>query len=316
MFGKKNSGTTVAVVDVGSGSVAAALVRTRPGEAPRLFAQTRIALPLLHTRDTQTLSRETEKALERALAHVSEVASRVRAHDTLGSHGDIARVDGFFSVPWAALSPGGVAEVLPHMADTVGSITRSLLGERPLSFNAFGSAALHGSMALFPDETPAIVCIVGGETTELLVLDAGRLAARATLPLGLHTLVRTLMSHGGMSSAEAFSYIALAAVPRTAAVEPVEYARAHFVEEFMSVARRLIKAAPIQSVLVLAPQPAEEWFARTLGDAQALAEAFPQGGTVRALKPSYVRPYLAGHGARLDLPLMLEALFVDKNFTR
>ncbi len=46
LFGKKkHAGKTVAIADIENGSVAAALVRLIPGEAPRLFAEKRVSLP-------------------------------------------------------------------------------------------------------------------------------------------------------------------------------------------------------------------------------------------------------------------------------
>ncbi|HVV15482.1 MAG TPA: hypothetical protein VHD55_03740 [Candidatus Paceibacterota bacterium] len=316
MFGKKKrAGKTVAIADIENGSVAAALVRLAPGEAPRLFAEKRVLLPLSRTHNPALLARQTEKALEEALAHISEVSSRMRLHETLGTEGEVAHIAGFFSVPWASIELAGTPTFMPHMRDTLRSAARATLGEQKLSLHPYGAAALHGALSFFPDEGPALICIVSGEATELLLVADNSLKARATLPLGLHTLLRTLISHGGMSPEEARSYLSLEGRGASGhpAPEPLRHAAAHFAEEFADVAKPLLRVAPAQSVFVLAPQLSETWFARALGDNDSLSELFQDGASVRAVRTGHAQPFMGGHGARPDLPLMLEALFVDKS---
>jgi hypothetical protein len=316
-FGKKSAGKTIAVVDVENGSVGAALVRLSRHEAPRLFAETRILLPLSRTHNVEALMRQTDEALERALIHVSEVASRMRTHETLGQNGEVARIAGFLSIPWAALSLDKTAPDIPqHIKDTFRSAVYATLGEQPMSLHPYGTAALHGISSLFPYEAPILLCVVSGEATELLLLADNTLKARATLPQGFNTLLRTLVAHGGMSPHEARSFVHLGSTAPQALVEPLTHAGEHFAQEFMDVAQEMIKVAPVGSVLVTAPEQAETWFARALGEAQSLEEVFPEGSTVRAVRSEHVQPYMAGHGSKPDLPLMLEALFVDNKFSR
>ncbi len=220
-------------------------------------------------------------------------------------------------MPWATLELAGAPAFAPHMRDMLHSAARATLGEKKVSLYPFGTAAAHGALSFFPDETPALLCIVSGEATELLLLENNSLKARATVPSGLHTLVRTLVSHGGMSQEEARSYLSLegrdAAHP---ASEPSRHAQAHFAEQFADVAAPLLRVAPAQSVFVMAPQSAEAWFARALGESEPLAGLFREGATVRPIRAGHAQPYMGGHGTRPDLPLMLEALFVDKKFAR
>ena len=318
LFGRKNSGgeKTVAIVDIENGSVGAALVRLSSHDAPKLFGETRILLPLVSTQDVRTLAHETEKALHLALAHISEVASRVRTHEVLASTGEVERVAGFFSVPWASMHlAGGGADFMPQMSSALLDASHDILGGRPLTMHPYGAAAAHGATVLFPQEAPTILCIVSGETAELLVIDRSALKARATIPVGLHTLLRTLMSHGGASAAEARSLLALTPARGHAGfAEPLAHAQSHFAREFADVARPLLKTAPIENVLVVAPQGAEEWFARALAQPEhdGLADLFPEGSTVRAMRAGHAQPYLSAHAAKPDLPLMLEALFVDQ----
>jgi hypothetical protein len=98
--------------------------------------------------------------------------------------------------------------------------------------------------------------------------------------------------------------------------EPLETLANHVAKEFTSVARELIVSAPVHSVFVIAQEPAGEWFARALSEHSAVEELFPDGGTVRAMRGSHVSPYISMHAPKPDLPLLLEALFVDARFVR
>jgi hypothetical protein len=96
--------------------------------------------------------------------------------------------------------------------------------------------------------------------------------------------------------------------------EASAHAQTHFAQEFTDVAKQLMRAAPARSVLMLAPASAEPWFARALERAEGLGSVFSEGSTVRAVRASHLQPFFSGHGSKPDLPLMLEALFVDKKF--
>jgi len=319
LFGKrtKDAGQTIAILDIENGSVGAALARLSRGDAPKLFAETRIRTPILATLDTRTMSREIEKASRDALHHVSEVAARIRMHEALSSSGSIDRAAVFFSPPWAAMHlEGGTADYAPHIEGLTQGLIEETLGDKRISMHPFGTAAAHGAVALFPGEAPTLLCIINGEVTELLLLAGGKLVGRATMPLGLHSILRTLTSHAGISAAEARSLISLASHDSDGpAYEPLAAAQAHFASEFASAAEPLVEHTPVQSVLVMAPYPAEEWFARALSQEPRLAELFPEGSTVRAMRAQHAMPFIAAHAPKPDLPIMLEALFVDAKFS-
>ena len=314
---KKDGGTTIALLDIENGSVGAALARLVPDYAPRLFGEIRVTIPLLNTRDTDAMTREIEKAAREALRHVSEVAARIRLHDILAQTGEVERTAAFLSPPWAAMHlVGGTADYAPHMPDLVQGLIQDAFGDKHATLHPFGTAVAHGAVALFPEMTPAMLCIVNGEVTELLVIAENTLVGRATIPMGLHSLLRTLTSHGGLSAAEARSLLALGSrTPHAALQEPISAVQAHFAREFGDVAKALLERAPVQHVFVLAPHAAEEWFARALAQDESLTQAFPEGSTVRALRAQHMMPYLSAHAPKPDLPLMLEALFVDAKFS-
>src|SRR4051812_42791750 len=101
LFGKKTpTDKTVLIVDIENSSVGAALVRLSPGHAPKLFAEKRVALPLLPSVSAGKLLEETDKALREALLQASTVAARMRNHSKLGPVGVIAHVQVFVSPPW------------------------------------------------------------------------------------------------------------------------------------------------------------------------------------------------------------------------
>ncbi len=318
MFGKKNlkQGKTIALVDIESGSVAGALVRIAPHEAPKLFAQTRIEIPLLSTRGSVELSREALLAARKAIEHISEVASRVRGREELAPTGKIAHVATFYAPPWAAMHlAGGTADYLPHMTEHISDLARDILGQHSMSAHPFGTAAAHGALSLFPFERAAMLCLVGGEVSELLLIEDGMVRGRATVPVGLSTILRTAVSHGGFSAREARSLVTLASrAEGEAAHEALEAGGNHFAQQFSEAAAELIPTAPARSVIVIAPTPSEAFFARSLARSAQANALFPEGSVVQALRASHVAPHIAAHALAPDVPLMLEALFVDKKF--
>ncbi len=316
MFGgKKSAGKTVALIDIESGSVGAALARLSRHEAPKLFAETRVSVPVLHTRDTHTLLRAIERATEEALAHMSQVATRLRTHESVRSHGEVAQASVFFSAPWASMHlQGGTADIAEPLRKSTHLTVRSTLGEIPTSFHPLGTAAAHSSLVLYPKLGTLVLCVVHAELSELLVITNGTLVARATVPAGHHTLVRTLMSHTGMNATEARSYISLPQHHATALQEALTSAEDHVVSQIEDALREIAGAVPLGSVVVVAREPVAELVARALTRHERVAELFPEGGMVRATKPAHVMPFIAAHAKNPDLHLMLEALFVDAKF--
>ncbi len=315
LFSKKGSGKTIALVDIESGSVGAALARLSPREAPKLFGEARIRIPLLNTRNAEALAREIERATDEALMHLSTVATRIRNHETLSDQGEIERAAIFFSAPWAAMHlSGGSADFVEPVLNSAHLSLRSTLGEIPTSFHPLGTVAAHGSVVLFPESGAVLLCIVSAEVSELLVVSNNRALGHATVPVGSHALVRTLISHAGMSPAEAYSFIGLPRGSGHAYHEPLIAAEDDFALEIEDAARDLSGLVPLSGIIVVASEPTAEILARALARSSSLAEIFPQGGTVRAARSSHVMPYIAAHAKNPDLHLMLEALFIDAKF--
>jgi hypothetical protein len=315
LFTKKGSGKTLAIVDIESGSVGAALVHLSPQEAPMLFAETRVTLPLMHTRDADALAREVERATEEALLQVSTVATQLRRHDTVSYQGDISRAAVFLAAPWARMHlSGGTADFIEPVRRSTHFTIRATLGEIPTSFHPLGTAAAHGSVLLFPDSGATIICIVGAEVSELILVSEYKVVGRATIPLGSHALLRTLISHSGMSPAEARSFVSLPRSQHDELHEPLRIAGDDFALQIEDAARDLMGLATLSGVLVVAHEPAAELIARALTRNQTLAEIFPDGGVVRAARSSHAMPFIAAHAKNPDLHLMLEALFVDAKF--
>jgi hypothetical protein len=315
LFGKKTSADkTVLIVDIENSSVGAALVRLSPGHAPKLFAEKRVALPMLPSVSAGKLLEETDKALRQALLQASTTAARMRNHPKLAPVGIISHVQVFVSPPWVIahekqgeldwdVEPNAKTKALHAIDDTFGAL--------PITFHAASAAYAHATNVLF-DQTPDLLLFtVGGEVSELTLLHGGVRAAYATVPLGRHFIVRTLQSHAGVSQHEADSLVRLSRHMRTEtpAEEALFAAAAHVSHEFGAAARTLLDDTPVQGILVIAHEPVGEWVAQSLAS-HGLGDAFPAGMVVQALHTHHLAPHLAAHAARPDLVFMTHALFI------
>jgi hypothetical protein len=318
MFGgKKKSGKTIALVDVDSSSVGSALMHLSRHEAPKLFGETRVDVPLLTTRDAHLLARDIERAVHEALLHTSAVAARLRAHEAVASHGEVESAAVFFSPPWASMHlSGGTADFVEPMRRAAHLSVGATLGQIPTSFHPLGTAAAHGSVLIFPNEAPILLCIINQEVTELLIVSPKTLLGRATVPAGSHVLLRTLMTHGGMDREEARSYLRLPRRNDDQYSEPLIAAEDHLSSLIQDAARDLKSSSDFSGIIVIAQEPLPELLARALARHEGLAELFPEGGTVRAIRTQHVMPYIAAHARTPDLSLMLEALFINAKFAR
>ncbi|TSC68943.1 MAG: hypothetical protein G01um101456_406 [Parcubacteria group bacterium Gr01-1014_56] len=316
-FGKRKTKgeKTVALVDIESGSVASALVRLSEHEAPKLFAEIRISIPLFSTRNSDQLAHLITQATEQALEHTSSVASRMRNHGALGSQGEVDRVAIFFSAPWASLHlEGGTADFIKPVEAAAYQTAGSVFGDIPTTFHPLGTAALHGAMILLPSNTPSLLLIVGGEVSELLVRTDRELLGRATIPAGQRTLLRTLISHGGVSPAEAESFLELATREKHPLYEPMRAAEDHLTSLVTEATKDLQGQNELSGIMVVAQEPFSEIVAKALSRREDLAESFLEGGTVRSMKTPHITPYIAAHAHKPDLSLLLEALFIDRKF--
>lgn len=314
LFGKKKKRAeerTVLLLDIENGSAATALLRLSPDAQPKLFGEMRTPTPLPMTRSGAILARDIEKAVERALRNAAEVAARIRQHPDAGALGEVHHAAIFMAPPWGAPN---LAEGKPTFLESMKAHVRKALDrtfghETPASFYTSAGSAAFGTRALMSKD-PCLVCAVTGEVSELLLMDAQGVAAHATIPTGLHSYIRTLRTHGGLSEEEARSAIRL---PHDAAHlrEASRYAGAEFTAHFKDAARDILSGTDIMRVTIVAPEHSSERIARALVLDEGLQELFPNGGEVRTLRASHATPHIAAHAESPDLHLLLGALFVD-----
>lgn len=299
MFGKK-SPDTVLILDIENGSVGSGLVRLSAELAPALFGERRISVPLMDTRSAHSLSRAIEHAASESLLHASEVAARLRHH--AAALAPVGKVVIFMAAPWGTPNlEAGRPDFTQAFAQLSPRI-QSLFGDVPTTMHAHASAAVHGLRAAYPHEEKALLVSVNGEVSELLLLQDGRVVGHATAPVGAGTVLRTLKSHAGQSEHEARSALRL-----NVANEATEAAAAHFSSEIRHAARDLFGGTGQGSVFVLAHEPVVEWFARSLTHRE-LSELYPQGGTVRAMRPGHLNAFVAHSGSQ-DTHLLLNTLY-------
>ncbi|MEI6864258.1 MAG: hypothetical protein WCK46_02765 [Candidatus Adlerbacteria bacterium] len=315
---KKPADKTILVVDIENASVGCALVRVSPGQQPKLFAEVRTALPIFSTLQTDALLREIDKNLRAALLHASTTAARMRGHMQLGTMGVVTEAVVFLAPPWAdsvAHTKGLRWNFEPDVTDMVQTAVEDVFGLLRVTFHALGSAATHTTNKLFEDGSGLLLCTVTGEITELAFLQDGRIQGRATIPTGKQFLIRTLQSHGGLSTAEAHSALSLSQNAgqgsHHAANEPLSAAATQFARHFKDVTLAMNQHKDVRGILVIAAEPVGEWAAQALAGHEPLTDLFAEGTTVRALHTHHLMPYLAAHASKPDLIFMLEALFID-----
>lgn len=317
LFGaKKSKEKTVLIVDIENGSVGCALALLSPGQQPKLFAEVRTALPIFHTFTSTLLTHEIEKALGEALSHTSLVAARMRGHTHLSHMGQVSEALVFFAPPWAALAQGkrGLEWSFdPSLSSNVKKAIEGFFGSMPISLHAFGAAATETTNTLFEQQGDFLLCSMTGEMSELMLVQQGTLAGRATVPLGTNTILRTLQSHSNFSAEEARSALRLANqdhMPEGFSGEPLQAAAAHVGAHMSDITKDILQNTLAQGILIIAPQSVAEWLARTLARELALGDHFTEGASVRALHPHHLLPHVVAHAQNPDTALMLEGLFV------
>ncbi|MEK7109271.1 MAG: hypothetical protein AAB919_02440 [Patescibacteria group bacterium] len=287
----------VLILDIESGSIGAALVRSNE------FIKTwREHLPLRATRDVGLLAAETEKVIQNLLPAISLEA----VHS-----GEVSNISVFMSPPWGKPNlETGRPDFVPHLQDMLRRESGAYF-DLPLNFYTGAGAAAQAMRVISPAEDKYLVCIVTHEMTELLLVYNGAVAGHATIPHGINLPLRTLRTHGGLSDAEARSLLRLGHQGQAAhhLHDTLSSATEHYAQEFKSAARELFDAYAPERVWVISPMG--EYFARALSQSN-LADLFPQGGTVSALRSHHLEPH---HPAAVehDLFLILEALYVRYN---
>lgn len=301
MFGKTKPQETVLLLDIENGSVGSALAHLSAGEAPQLFGEMRAQIPMMDARSAVALARAIEHATSEALLRTSALSAHLRNR---GTAGPVGKVVAFLGAPWGVPNLAtGRPDFSPTLTDALYSRVPALFGNVPVSIHAHASAAVHGLRALYPHEHSALLLTVNGEVSELLRLIDSRVAGHATMPVGLHTVLRTLKAHAGMTPEEAHSALKL-----NLGGEALQAAAAHFAGEFKESARGLLNEEGC-AVFVLAHEPGAQWFARALSHG-SLAELFPQGGVVRALRAGHLAPFVGTQGPP-DAHLCLSALYAN-----
>ena len=316
LFGRRNTdGKTVLVVDVESGSAGSALVRLSPRERPRLFGEHRVPVPILRTLDAAELARRVCDAAREAMIHGSEVAARLRLHPQAASLGKIEKVALFLGAPWGRPNlAAGRPDFASRITGELSWLSRSFFNLLP-SFHTRAGSAVFGLRTL-TGEQQALLSVIGDEMTELLTLKDGLVAGHATIPFGLHTVLRTIQTHSGLSEHEARSALRLVHSEQDRGghmVEPMTAATGYFATEFTKTARNLLTSNESNAVFIIAPEPAGDLFAKALSGpaGKELAELFPDGGAVRRIRALHVAPYFVAHAHNPDLHLMFEALYCN-----
>ncbi|HVY72972.1 MAG TPA: hypothetical protein VG984_02915 [Candidatus Paceibacterota bacterium] len=316
LFGKgipKDS--TVLIVDIQNASVGCALVRLSGGGPPKLFAETRAPLPLLHSVSAHALLKESDKALRHALLQASTTAARMRNHTKLSHMGTVGAAHVFVSPPWVtAQDKNGTLtwDTEPTMQKTALHAIHDTFGDIKTSFHTTGAALTHTTNLLFEQTPDILLCSIGGEVSELTLLQSGQRAAYATMPVGHHFVLRTLTTHAGVSPHEAHSMLRLARTTHTETPgeEALFAAAQHFAKIFTQVAGDMLEDSQVQGILVVGMEPVGEWAAQNLSMSD-LGGLFSADTVVQALHTHHVAPYLAAHASHPDLLFMAQALYID-----
>lgn len=301
---------TVLILDVENGSVGSALVRLTPDKQPKLFGEMRSHVPLGASVTGALLSSKIKKAAAGALRHAGEVAARMRLHPKTTTLGQVDSVAVFLAPPWGKPNLGrGKPDFMPEMSQYLRNELEAAFEDVPVLFYTSAGATAFCVRSLFAPE-PCLVCNITGEVSELMRMDNEGVRAHATFPSGQNALLRTLRTHGGLSEHEARSAARLPFGTKHIR-EPFDAAAVEFAGHFKNAVKELLSPGDILRVRVIGAEPAGEWFARALAADESLAELFPDGGEVRALRSHHLTKHIEAHAEVPDLLLMLDALFAD-----
>jgi len=309
MFGKKKAASgTVLILDVESGSVAAALVDlSKP--TPQIISYQRQHLPLTQSRSGSDITRLLEKTLEHSLTHVAEVAARMRVHAPGHNIGRISKAFVFLSAPWGSpnLATGG-PQYVPGIRQYIKEAIETACGDMPVSFYTSADAIVYGSRAI-EKHIDTLAVALRGEMLELLLLNAGGTGAYSTVPLGSRSVLRTMQAHGALSGHEAHSMLTLAKHKGNLYYEPLLAAGRHLSDTFADGVQLLLPAGSATSIVVVGEQPLGEWFAKSIADNPRVSELFTEDSTVEALLPFHLEGRI-GQGTVHDPFILLETMFL------
>lgn len=316
LFGKRGSSEkTVAILDIENGSVGGALTQISRDHQPRVFGETRQLLPLHPSPSAERLRQDIEQELDTVLLHLGKIASHLRQHETTHIIGEVERVAVFLHAPWAHLTVGEGGKVTTHsqpeFLDTLRGISQTTFDGIPLSFHAFGGAVAPLVHSLFDEGDTSLVSSISGEVTELILVNNGAIVAQGSIPVGTHTLLRTLKTHTGSSTEEARSALKLL---HSHTIEPLTFAQEKFIEDFKDVASELLEHASTDQIFVVGEEGVSNWFAKALAH-ESLGQLFEGGGSVRAVPMRLLSSHVAIQGRSADVPLLLATLFIDSHIS-
>lgn len=308
LFGKKKP-KAVAVFDVESGSIASGLVLLVPHKKPQLLGQERTAL---HTRKgvaAQALLEQMQPHIERSLAEFSGMSAKLRQEDK--SFSGIDRIAFFMHAPWSGVQftqKGARVDAHEHTMSSLRG-PASVLPGVPVTFHAYATSITPVVHGLFDAPKETLVVSIGGEVAELSLLSNGAMVSHATVPVGMHTVLRTLEAHGGLSRPEALSILSLDRNTKEHAwAEALTTAFASVKKELHEAASQMAVRPENTQLFVLAPHHGD-LFAKAIDDDSLFAP-----GAARSVHSKHVLEHVDAHGRKPDIPLLLESLFVDTRF--
>src|SRR5581483_5278114 len=138
----------------------------------------------------------------------------LRTNDRVAHMGNLSGASVFLSAPWGTpdLSAGRPQFLSPMQLSLSGEVE----GYTGLQSRFFTGADVAAFGAKRLTREPMLLCIIRGETTELILLGEKNVEGYATIPTGFFTVLRTLRAHGGLSDSEVRSAFLLAQHPDAA----------------------------------------------------------------------------------------------------
>src|SRR3569623_1963091 len=303
LFGKKRSPSTIAVLDIESGSVGSALVTLARKDAPGLLGQDRSHFTLRGSPSAEVLLNEIEREIEKSLTRLSSVSTNLSKHD---KNAEIGRIAVFLHAPWSSITISERAKADTHDATLARLKPPAGILGLPVTFHSFAATTMPVVHGLFGAPQDALVISIGGEVSELSLFKSGAIAGYATVPVGVNTVLRTLAAHGGLSRHEARSVLTLSKSARNHAwAEALSHGARAAAQALQDGAGDLLSQGQgAQQVFILSNEPAADFFARALTDSEEAHALFSPGSTVRAVLSRHTAPHLRMHPPKPDPALM------------
>ena len=224
--------------------------------------------------------------------------------------GEMPRLSAATSVELTALSVTAPSAFLKALRADMDELT----GGIPMSAHSASIAASFAAGSLLPTMPDYVLCDIGGETTELLLVLEHIPAARATFALGSNLFPRTLQAHAGLGAAEISSAMRLAKEKKSPMREKLGgtfvSAEREYGKAFSQALRQLSQAggnAPV--IYLLCEEGLQHWLSRAVEGSGLVPP--PE---IRAVDAEMFGAYLLRTPSAEDVPLSLYALFADARF--